>query len=215
MIFDNSWKEQGFFRLFSNDYVLRGAQLDVLSDGTVSMLWRPVDRESRNANFAKWMWRVREGVIPTDLTVKGNDDRNLSVYFVFVDPDRLEALKGRSARRILREESARALIYVWGGAHRVGSILPSPYSPRLRTKVLRPVEPGTFRENVNLASDYRAAFESAPGALVGLAVSADSDDTNGINMISAVRNCQKLMALFELQVRDGRRYPPVRIIAVG
>ena len=177
--FDNSWREQGFLRLFTNDYSLRGYQLDVLSDGTVSLLWRAANDAMHGASSAEWVWRVREGVIPTDLTAKGNDDRNLSIYFVFVDSDRLEALKGRSARRILREDSARALIYVWGGEHKVGSMLPSPYSPRLRTKVLRSVEPGQFRESVDLESDYRTAFGKAPGVLVGLAVSADSDDTNG------------------------------------
>ena len=177
--FDNSWREQGFLRLFTNDYSLRGRQLDVLSDGTVSLLWRPANDAMHGASSAKWVWRVREGVIATDLTAKGNDDRNISVYFVFVDSDRLEALKGRSARRILSEDSARALIYVWGGQHEVGSMLPSPYSPRLRTKVLRSVEPGQFRESVDLENDYRAAFGERPGVLVGLAVSADSDDTNG------------------------------------
>ena len=185
--FDKSWKEQGFFRFFTNDYALRGTQLDVLSDGTVSLLWRPVDEVVRNARSANWTWQVQEGVVPTDLTVKGNDDRNLSVYFVFVDPDRIEALKGRNARRILRENSARALVYVWGGVHQPGSILPSPYSPRLRTKVLRPVEPGLFSESVDLDGDYRAAFGSAPGALVGLAVSADSDDTNG-RIVASIAN---------------------------
>lgn len=176
--FDGSWTEQGFLRLFSNDYVQRGRQLDVISDGTVSLLWRLVDRSQRSAEAASWAWRVREGVSATDLTVKGGDDRNLSVYFVFVDPDRADALAGRSARRILREESARALIYVWGGAHEVGSILPSPYSPRLRTKVLRTADVGEFKENVNLLQDFRKAFGAEPGALIGIAVSADSDDTN-------------------------------------
>lgn len=176
--FDGSWKEQGFLRLFSNDYVQRGRQLDVVSDGTVSLLWRLVERSQRSAEAARWAWRVEEGVSATDLTVKGGDDRNLSVYFVFVDPDRADALAGRSARRILREESARALIYVWGGAHEVGSILPSPYSARLRTKVLRAADVGEFKENVNLLQDFRKAFGAEPGALIGIAVSADSDDTN-------------------------------------
>lgn len=177
--FDGSWKEQGFLRLFSNDYIQRGRQLDVVSDGTVSLLWRPVKNSLRSAEAASWMWRVREGVSATDLTIKGGDDRNLSVYFVFVHPDRAEALSGQSARRILKEQSARALIYVWGGAHKTGSLLPSPYSPRLRTKVLRTAGTGEFSEEVSLARDFRAAFGEEPGVLVGMAVSADSDDTNG------------------------------------
>lgn len=177
--FDGGWKEQGFLRLFSNDYILRGRQLDVISDGTVSLLWRPVDQANRSAMSASWAWRVREGVVPTDLTVKGGDDRNLSVYFVFVDPDRAPALTGRNARRILREDSVRALIYVWGGAHEIGSVLPSPYSPRLRTKILRATDTGQFRERVDLKRDFQVAFGAEPGVLVGLAISADSDDTDG------------------------------------
>lgn len=177
--FDGSWKEQGFLRIFSNDYVQRGRQLDVISDGTVSLLWRPVDQSERDAVEASWAWLVQEGVTATDLTVKGSDDRNLSIYFVFVDEARADALSGGNARRILREDSARALIYVWGGAHEAGSILPSPYSPRLRTKVLRASGSGEHRESVDLARDFQVAFGYEPGALIGLAVSADSDDTDG------------------------------------
>ena len=177
--FDGSWKEQGFLRLFSNDYVQRGEQLDVVSDGTVSLLWLPMDKSRRSAQAASWSWRVQEGVTATDLAIKGADDRNLAVYFVFVDPDRAEELAGGSARRILREGSARALIYVWRGQHSRGAILPSPYSAQLRTIVLRGSSVGAHQEDVDLASDYRAAFGSLPGTLVGLAVSADSDDTKG------------------------------------
>ena len=185
--FDGSWKEQGFLRLFSNDYVQRGGQLDVVSDGTVSLLWRPIEQSQRSAQVASWAWRVQEGVVATDLTVKGGDDRNLAVYFVFVDPDRAEALAGGSARRILREGSARALIYVWGGKHSRGEILPSPFSSQLRTKILRGSGVGAHQETVDLVSDYRAAFGGPPGALVGLAVSAESDDTKG-KIVASISN---------------------------
>ena len=186
-LFDGSWREQGFLRLFSNDYQQAGARLDIVSDGTVSMLWRATDDLSHPVRSAQWDWQVREGVRPTDLTIKGGDDRNLALYFVFVDPDRARALRGRNARRILREQSALALIYVWGGDHPNGAILPSPYSPKLRTKVLRQAQTGDFRESVDLAADFRAAFGRAPGTLVGLAVSADSDDTNG-RIVGAIAN---------------------------
>ncbi|MGY3436652.1 MULTISPECIES: DUF3047 domain-containing protein [unclassified Marinovum] len=177
--FDANWKEQGFLRLFSNDYSLQGRKLGVTSDGTVSLLWRPVGEDARQTGGASWRWGVTNGVAATDLTRKGSDDRNLALYFIFVDPARAEALKTRSARAILREDSARALIYVWGGAHQRGNVLPSPYSPRLKTVVLRPSGTGDHRERVDLAKDFRRAFGTAPGALLGLAVSADSDDTKG------------------------------------
>ena len=177
--FDGSWTEQGFFRLFPNEYAQRGRQLDVVSDGAVSLLWRPVGKASRFASSASWSWSVGEGVSATDLTIKGGDDRNLALYFVFVDHDRAAALEGKGARRILNEESSRMLIYVWGGAHQIGAVLASPYSPRLRMKVLRSAETGQFRERVDLLRDFRFAFDHEPGVLIGVAVLADSDDTNG------------------------------------
>lgn len=177
--FDNSWKEQGFLRLWSNDYSFRGSQLDVVSNGTVSLVWRPVDGPLREATRAAWRWRVSEGVQPTDLTRKGGDDRNLALYFVFVDEQSAAGLSGRNARQLLRNQSTRALIYVWGGNHAEGAMLPSPYHPGLRTKVLRNGSDGTFSESVDLAADYRRAFGTGPGVLVGLGVSADSDDTDG------------------------------------
>ena len=179
ILFDGSWKEQGFFRPFSNEYAQRGRRLDVVSDGTVSLLWRPVGKASRSASSAGWSWSVSEGVSATDLTIKGGDDRSLALYFVFVDRDRAAALEGKSARRILSEESARALIYVWGGAHQIGEVFPSPYSPRLRLKVLRSAETGQYRERVDFLRDFRSAFRREPGVLIGVAVLADSDDTNG------------------------------------
>ena len=179
ILFDGSWKEQGFLRIFSNEYAQRGRRLDVASDGSASLLWRPIGKASQSASSAGWFWSVGEGVSATDLTVKGGDDRNLALYFVFVDRDRAAALDGKSARRILNEESARALIYVWGGAHQIGAVFPSPYSPRLRIQVLRSAETGQFRERVNFLRDFRSAFRREPGALIGIAVFADSDDTNG------------------------------------
>ncbi|MEO0918159.1 MAG: DUF3047 domain-containing protein, partial [Pseudomonadota bacterium] len=102
--FDQAWKEQGFFRFWTNDYSLRGRQLDVVSNGTVSLVWRPVEGELRAATNAMWRWRVTEGVPPTNLTEKGGDDRNLALYFVFVDEE--------SARVFGLRKSCRALLLV-------------------------------------------------------------------------------------------------------
>ena len=124
--FDQSWKEQGFLQLFSNDYGLHGRQLDVVSDGTVSVLWRPVDPGRGGAEQANWDWSVTEGVRPTDLTRRGGDDRNLALYFVFVDPQTSKSLNRNSARKILSSPATKTLVYVWGGNHPKGALLPSP-----------------------------------------------------------------------------------------
>ena len=183
--FDNSWTEQGFLRLWTNDYDLAGRQLKVTSDGTVSLLYRAVPKSAWNAKMASWGWSVAQSVVATDLTRKGGDDRNLAIYFVFMDQASAEKLSGASARRVLKNASTRALVYVWGGKYPRGKILHSPYGPnQLKTVISRAAGMGAFSENVNLATDFQRAFGKTAGVLVGVGISADSDDTDG--MISAV-----------------------------
>lgn len=178
--FDKNWREQGFLRLFSNEYALRGSRADLVSDGTVSLIWRPVEGALREATFATWRWQVAEGIGPTDLTRKGGDDRNLALYFVFVDQAAARNLTRNNARRVLNTPSTKALVYTWGGSHKTGTVLKSPYHPALRLKILRNAPTGSFSETVDLAFDHRRIFGTAPGVLVGLALSADSDDTDGL-----------------------------------
>lgn len=177
--FNQSWKEQGFLRLFSNEYILNDRQLEIVSDGTVSILWRPVPIALSDVEQASWEWTVTSGVYPTDLTQRGGDDRNLALYFVFVDPETANGLNKTSARKLLRNPNAKALIYVWGGNHSRGELLQSPYSNALKSKILRIGQSGSFSESVNIDLDFTKAFGNAPKKLVGLAISADSDDTNG------------------------------------
>lgn len=183
--FDRSWEEQGFLRLWSNDYDLAGRQLKVTSDGTVSLLYRSVPKTAWNSDMASWGWSVTQSVVATDLTRKGGDDRNLAIYFIFMDHADAEKLSGKSVRRVLKNASTRALVYVWGGEYPRGKILRSPYGPgKLKTVIRRAAGKGSFSENVNLATDFKRAFGKSLGVLVGVGISADSDDTDG--MISAV-----------------------------
>lgn len=183
--FDRSWDEQGFLRLWTNDYDLAGRQLKVSSDGTVSLLYRSVPKSAWNSNMASWGWSVSKSVVATDLTRKGGDDRNLAIYFIFMDQADAENLSGKSVRRVLKNASTRALVYVWGGKYPRGKILRSPYGPgKLKTVIRRAAGKGAFSENVDLAIDYKRAFGKSLGVLVGVGISADSDDTGG--MISAI-----------------------------
>lgn len=178
--FDGAWKTQRFSLFSSNTYRFKGSELDVLSDGSVSMAYVALDSSRWDARDAQWNWSVVEGVAATDLTRKGGDDRNLALYFVFLPQAEAERLRGGSIRKLLGNEQARVLVYVWGGEHGRNQQLDSPYlGARGKTVVLRNAGTGSHREDVDLARDYQRAFGSQVEALVGLAVSADSDDTDG------------------------------------
>lgn len=176
--FNSSWKEQKFSLFSKNRYSFGGSALGVQSDGAVSMAYTPVPDNLWNSTKASWRWSVEQSVPPTDLRKKGGDDRNLAMYVVFLPDAEARRLKGKGIRQLLSADAARVLVYVWGGNHGRGNVLASPYlGDRGKTVVLRDAGTGSFSENVDLAGDYRRSFGGVPGAVVGLAVSADSDDT--------------------------------------
>jgi hypothetical protein len=176
--FDDGWQEQRFALFSSNRYAFGGDRLGVRSDGTVSLVWTRLPEAGWGARGASWRWSVERSVPATDLRRKGGDDRNLAVYFVFLPEAEARASGRDGIRRLLEAEAARVLVYVWGGPDGQPRLQDSPYlGARGKTVALRPAGTGTVQETVDLAADHRAAFGTGPGALVGIAVSADSDDT--------------------------------------
>lgn len=177
--FDDGWRVQTFPRLDANSYRLQGRSLTLRSDSAVSLVWRALDAAFWPVRTARWRWGVTTGTPPTDLGRKGGDDRNMALYFVFLPQDKAKRAAGSGIGRLLRDRDARVLVYVWGGDHRRGQMLDSPYlGNRGKTVVLRGAGTGEHEESVDLAADFTRAFGGAPQALVGLAVSGDSDDTD-------------------------------------
>lgn len=175
--FSSGWNEQRLQLFNSNDYQF-GTQLGIVSDRAVSLVWTRLPRSEWNARAASWNWRVDQSVPATDLGRKGGDDRNISLYFVFLPEAEAGRLQGANIRQLMGNDQVRILQYVWGGNHGRGQIIGSPYAPGQGVTVaLRQAGTGAHSEQVDLARDFRRAFGVEPGALVGLAVSADSDDT--------------------------------------
>jgi len=178
--FSSGWHEQKL-SLFSNNRYSFGNALSMSSNGGISIAWTRIAQSDWQANNASWSWTVDESVPATDLRQKGGDDRNLSIYFVFVPDDQAESLQNANIRQLLGNDDVRVLLYVWGGNHGRGSQFQSPYLRGQGVNVaLRQAGTGSFNENVSLANDYAKAFGGQPGSLVGIAVSGDSDDTDSM-----------------------------------
>ncbi len=177
--FDKSWKEQRFSLFSKNRYSFNGNTIGIKSNGSVSMAYVALPEDKWSASTASWTWSVKQSVPPTDLTVKGGDDRNIALYAIFLPKDKAASLKGASIKKLLSSDDVRVIVYVWGGDHGVGAKLDSPYlGPRGKTVVLRAAGTGQHSEKINLKSDYKSFFGSSDVAVVGLAISADSDDTD-------------------------------------
>lgn len=175
----SGWTHQKFSLFGGNDWQQSGEELSVVSDGSVSLLWHALSETLWRARSATWTWAVEESVPPTDLASKGGDDRNLSLYFIFAPRQVALAQSGATIRDLLENPDVRVLMYVWGGEEVRDEVVPSPYlGPRGRTIVLQPAGVGRKEERVDLRADLARIFNSSDLALVGLAVSADSDDTS-------------------------------------
>ncbi|MGB5865345.1 MAG: DUF3047 domain-containing protein [Sulfitobacter sp.] len=179
--FSNGWKEQRLSVFSSNDYTF-GSNLGMVSDGSVSIAWTRVPRGDWDSSGASWAWSVDQSVPATDLSRKGGDDRNISLYFVFVPDSIAPQLEGANIRSLLGNKDVRIIQYAWGGNVGRGQVIKSPYGPAGQgvTIALRQAGTGSHSESVDLAADYARAFGGSKGSLVGLAVSGDSDDTNSV-----------------------------------
>ena len=179
--FSNGWKEQRLSLFSSNKYSF-GSKLGLTSDGSVSIAWTRVGRGDWSTSGASWSWQVDQSVPATNLAKKGGDDRNISLYFVFVPENIAPSLDGKNIRSLLGNRDVRIIQYAWGGNAKRGQVIPSPYGPKGQgvTIALRQAGTGSHSENIDLAADYTRAFGGRKGALVGLAVSGDSDDTKSV-----------------------------------
>ncbi len=158
----------------------------VFSEGTVSLLQRPLSVDLERSPVLTWGWRVDRAVPPTDLSIKGGDDRSLAVYIAFPFQPEKASLMERTKRAIVEslvgeEAPGRVLVYVWGGKGKRGDHVPNPYLGEAgMTTILRPAgsETGVWQdESIDVAEDYRNSFASEPPDPISIAIGADSDDT--------------------------------------
>jgi Protein of unknown function (DUF3047) len=160
--------------------------IEVVSENSVSTLYRPVDTNLDERPLLTWRWRVEVPAPATDLSVEGQDDCSLAVYVGFpYDPDEasfLDRLKRPLVEAWAGENApGRVLRYVFCGRHQQGEVVASPYLGDAGfMRVLRPASSPSgqwFSEQVDLAADYRRAFGEEPPDPTQVAIQADTDDT--------------------------------------
>jgi hypothetical protein len=144
-----NWTEQKLSLFSGNTWFQSSKGVQVISDGTVSLIWTRLPPSDGGASTAAWIWSMDKSVPATSLSRKGGDDRNLALYFVFMTPERAKENRNANIRKLLKVREARVLMYVWGGNHARQDILPSPYlGARGKTIIHRPAGIGEFRESV-------------------------------------------------------------------
>ena len=177
----SGWETVSFPKIAPVEFSAHAGTLEVVANSAAGLLWHALKAPRPAPATAQWSWKVELGVPVTDLKRRGEDDRALAVYFVFGETG--DATKGPMA--LLSASTTRALVYVFGGNGPRLSLVPSPHmGNRGKFIILRPGDGPKrqwLQESVDLKADYIRAFGQAPGLLLAVAVSSDSDDTRGRN----------------------------------
>ena len=158
----------------------------VTTDNSTALIWRRVDPSLKQGRYLSWRWRVDAAMPPTDIRVKGGDDRPIAVHVWFEDPPERQNIF-RSIRNSVLESlfgipiSGRVITYVWGGTGAPGDAQANPHIGDDSWMVVRRTggaHPGKWlREKADLVADFQRGFGEAPPAARMIAIAADSEDT--------------------------------------
>lgn len=155
------------------------------ADGSASMLRRRVRIEGSELGSVAFSWRAAALIDGADLTDADASDSPTRIVLAFDgDPARLSA-RNRMLFDLAQAVSGEAppyatLMYVWDNRAAAETVIPSRRTDRVRKIV---VESGPERRGRwlhyrrDIAADYRRAFGEAPGALLGIGLMTDADNT--------------------------------------
>ena len=171
---------------------LAGARvLKVEADESYGNLAHAVRVQLTERSVVNWRWRVDKLLPEADITVKAGEDSpaKLCLFFAF-DAAKLsfgERTKLSLARTTTGQDvPTQTLCYVWDNKQPIDSSVVSPFTRRIRVIVLQSGDAKLGQwvaQRRNMLADYQRMFgdesEGKAPELVGVAVSADADNTHG------------------------------------
>ncbi len=156
-----------------------------VSRASASGLVRQVDIDPMQYPVVEWRWKVENVLKKGDVTRKDGDDYPARVYITFrYDSSKVgffERAKYEAVRLAHGEyPPLGAINYIWESKSPVGTVVPNPYTGRVRMFVLQSGNGKSgewVTESRNLVEDYRSAFGGDPPRISGVAVMTDTDNT--------------------------------------
>jgi hypothetical protein len=185
----DGWQPFGFPGKAATSYSPRLADgrwvLHAQSERSASMYRRALRIEPGQLSKVTFSWKATAMLPDGDVRQSETGDAVVRVLLAFDgDPGRLSA-RTRMMFDLMHSLSGEAppfatLMYVWDSRAEVESVVLNKRSDRIRKIVLEsgPTHLGQWRSyERDVRADYRRAFGEDPGALIGVAVMTDSDNT--------------------------------------
>jgi hypothetical protein len=155
------------------------------ANSSISMLRKPLRIEPSQLGSIRFSWLLPQLIANADMGDRASDDSPVRLVLAF-EGDRStfslkNAMLNELALTLTGEEMPYAtLMYVWCNRRPVGSVVHNHRTDRIRQLVVESGSTGLqqWRDyERNIRADYEKVFGEAPGALVGIAVMTDSDNT--------------------------------------
>ena len=160
-------------------------KLKANAQASASMLRQDVHIEPERLNALSFSWQIQKLIADADMAQREREDSPVRLVLAF-DGDRSQF----SPQNAMLSELSHALsgklmpyatlMYVWCNHRPVNSVIHNPRTDRIRRMV---IESGPQRVNQwisyerNIRADYEKAFGEPPGALIGIAIMTDTDNT--------------------------------------
>jgi hypothetical protein len=152
---------------------------------SASMLRKDLRIEPANLNRLIFSWQVQKLIEGADMAHRDHDDSPVRLVLAFDGDRSLFSPKNAMLSELSHALTGRpmpyaTLMYVWSNHHPMESVIHNPRTDRIRKMV---VESGAQRLNQwttyerNIRQDYEKAFGEPPGALIGIGLMTDSDNT--------------------------------------
>jgi hypothetical protein len=155
------------------------------SMASASGLIRDMTIHLKEYPFMQWRWKIENILERGNVHRKEDDDYPARIYVAFeYDPGKLnffEKAQYQAAELLYDQYPPQGAInYIWESRTPVGTIVPNPFTSRVKMIV---VESGAeklnrwVREERNVYEDYIRAFGKEPPAVSGVAIMTDTDNT--------------------------------------
>lgn len=158
------------------------------ASASASMLRKSVQVASADLGRLRFSWNVPALIATANLASREHDDSPVRLVLAF-EGDRAafsakDAMLSELSRALTGEPMPYAtLMYVWSNESPVGTVIHNPRTERIRKLVVESGSQGlgqwqSYERDVR--ADFEKAFGEAPGALVGVGIMTDSDNTKSV-----------------------------------
>ena len=159
--------------------------IKAVAKASASGLTREIKIDPKEYPIVQWRWKVTNILKKGNVKRKDGDDYPTRIYITFkYDPSKLSfAEKAKyEAVKVLygKYPPLGAINYIWESKVPSGTIVPNPYTDRVKMIVVESGEAKLNRwvnEERNLYEDYKKAFGEEPPLISGVAIMTDTDNT--------------------------------------